>query len=126
MATLYRALRLGSRKEMARFDVLSKLKQFTRARKSLRKQKPLSLSEFAQEVSSQLHDEIKALSRKNKKHSKFLIVLQDKLSDLQAHLVASRDAINGDDNSNILIALDMLERLCKVSYVMFCISFILS
>jgi gas vesicle protein len=110
------ALRLGARKEMDSIHALSAVKQQLRAaRKSLGKKKSPSLFEFAREVSSQLHHEIKALSKKNKKHSKFVLVLQDKLSDFQKHLVAPRDALISDDNSNILIALDMLERLCNVS-----------
>lgn len=106
---------------MGRVGVISTIKQQLKAaRKSLGKKKPLSLSEFAQEVSSQLQYEIKTLSKRNKKHAKFLKALENKLSDFPEYLVASGESLHGEDDSNILIALDMLERLCKVSCFIFC------
>jgi hypothetical protein len=93
------------------------MQQLKAAIVSLKKEEPLSLPAFAQTVSSRLRREIKALSKRNKKDLDFFEVLQDILADFQAHLVALGDSLNHDVNSNIFIALDMLERLCKVSYL---------
>lgn len=109
------ALELGVKKEMDRIEFAVK-QRWTAAKKSLGKKKPLTLSRFAREVSYQLHYEIKALSTKKETISP-LLLLPQKLAGFQKHLLACGDAINSIDTSNIIIALDLLERLCKVSYI---------
>lgn len=106
---------------MGRIKILSTVRERFNSRG---KRKPLSQSEFAQHVVSQLHDEIDKLSRKNEAFWP-PGVFQKKLAAFQTYLMALGDAPDSNDTTSISTALNLLERLCKASYFIFYITLIL-
>jgi hypothetical protein len=92
--------------------------------KSSQEFRSLSLSAFAQEICARLKQEIKALP-KERGISAARGLLQATLTDFEANLIMLGDALDDNDAKRTYKALDMLERLCRVSFPIFVITFIL-